>query len=167
MAYTAIDDPSESFHTQLYAGDGNDDRSITNGANAGDFSPDWLWIKNRSSTNGHALVDTTRGATKVIRSQATNAEETESNGIQAFETDGFEIGTSGLVNTSSNNYVAWQWKANGGTTSSNSDGTITSTVQANTTAGFSIITYTGNFTNNQTIGHGLNQAPEALFIKWC
>ena len=61
--------------------------------------------------------------------------------------------------------MAWNWKANGGTTSSNSDGTITSTVQANTTAGFSIITYTGNFTDNQTIGHGLSQAPEALIIK--
>ena len=77
MAYTTIDDGSEYFHTQLYAGDGNDDRSITNDANAGNFKPDWLWIKNRSSTNGHALVDTTRGATKVIRSQASNAEETE------------------------------------------------------------------------------------------
>ena len=130
MAYTTIDDSSAHFHTQLYAGDGNDDRSITNDANAGDFKPDWLWLKNRSSTNGHALVDTTRGATKVLRSNATNAEETESNGIQAFETDGFQIGTSGLVNTNGNNYVAWQWKANGGTTTTNNDGSTASTVQA-------------------------------------
>ena len=165
MAYTTIDDPSEYFHTQIYAGDGNDDRSITNDANAGNFKPDWLWIKNRSSTNGHALVDTTRGATKVIRSQASNAEETESNAIQAFETDGFQIGTSGLVNTSSNNYVAWQWVANGGTTSSNSDGNITSTVQANTTAGFSIVTFTGNGNNDATIGHGLGTTPAMIITK--
>ena len=165
MAYTTIDDGSEYFHTQLYAGDGNDDRSITNDANAGNFKPDWLWIKNRSSTNGHALVDTTRGATKVIRSQASNAEETESNAIQAFETDGFQIGTSGLVNTSSNNYVAWQWVANGGTTSSNSDGNITSTVQANTTAGFSIVTFTGNGNNDATIGHGLGTTPAMIITK--
>ena len=165
MAYTTIDDPTEYFHTQIYAGDGNDDRSITNDANAGNFKPDWLWIKNRSSTNGHALVDTTRGATKVIRSQASNAEETESNAIQAFETDGFQIGTSGLVNTSSNNYVAWQWVANGGTTSSNSDGNITSTVQANTTAGFSIVTFTGNGNNDATIGHGLGTTPAMIITK--
>ena len=165
MAYTTIDDGSEYFHTQLYAGDGNDDRSITNDANAGNFKPDWLWIKNRSSTNGHALVDTTRGATKVIRSNATNAEETEANAIQAFETDGFQIGTSGLVNTSSNNYVAWQWVANGGTTSSNSDGNITSTVQANTTAGFSIVTFTGNGNNDATIGHGLGTTPAMIITK--
>jgi len=165
MAYTTIDDPSEYFHTQLYTGDGNDDRSITNDANAGDFKPDWLWIKNRSSTNGHALVDSTRGATKVIRSQATNAEETESNGIQAFETDGFQIGTSGLVNTNGNNYVAWQWKANGGTTSSNSSGDITSTNQILTTSGFGILTYTGFGEAVKTLGHNLGSIPDMMIFK--
>ena len=164
MAYTTIDDPSAHFHTQLYAGDGNDDRSITNDANAGNFSPDWLWLKNRSGTNSSALVDTTRGATKVLRSNATNAEETEANGIQAFETDGFQIGSGGLVNTNGNDYVAWQWKANGGTTSSNSNGSITSTVQANTTAGFSIVTYAGS-NSASTVGHGLGAVPEVIFVK--
>ena len=166
MAYTTIDDPSEYFHTQLYAGDGNDDRSITNDANAGNFSPDWLWIKNRSGTNGHALVDTTRGATKVIRSQADNAEETESNGIQAFETDGFQIGTSGLVNTSSNNYVAWQWKANGGsrTTFTESGNNPGGGYQANTTAGFSIVDYTGTGSAG-TVQHGLGVTPKLIIIK--
>jgi len=165
MAYTTIDDPSEYFHTQLYAGDGNDDRSITNDANAGNFSPDWLWLKNRSGTNSNALVDTTRGATKVLRSNATNAEETEANGIQAFETDGFQIGSGGLVNTNGNDYVAWQWKANGGTTSSNSNGSITSTVQANTTAGFSIVTYVSNNTEGATFGHGLSSTPDLVIVK--
>ena len=165
MAYTTIDDPSEYFHTQLYAGDGNDDRSITNDANAGNFSPDWLWLKNRSGTNSHALVDTTRGATKVLRSNASNAEETEANGIQAFETDGFQIGSGGLVNTNGNDYVAWQWKANGGTTSTNNDGSIASTVQANTTAGFSILTYSANATAGATVGHGLGTTPAVVILK--
>ena len=159
-----IDDGSAYFHTQLYTGNGTDDRSITNDANAGDFSPDFLWVKNRTSANGHGLVDTTRGATKVLRSQATNAEETEDNAIQTFQTDGFQIGTSGLVNTSGNNYVAWQWKANAGSTSSNTDGTKTTTVQASTTSGFSIVTYNG-LTNGQTIGHGLGGTPEMIIFK--
>ena len=169
MAYTTIDDPSIYFHTQLYAGNGNDDRSITNDANAGNFKPDWLWLKNRSGTNSHALVDSTRGPTKVLRSNATNAEETEANGIQAFETDGFQIGSGGLVNTDGNNYVAWQWIANGGTTtindaSSTSVGTIDSVYQANTTAGFSIVTYTGT-TSAGTIAHGLGAVPKMIIIK--
>ena len=165
MAYTTIDDPSEYFHTQLYTGNGTDDRSITNDANAGDFSPDFLWLKNRTSGNGHALVDTTRGATKVIRSQVNNAEETEANGIQAFETDGFQIGTSGLVNTSSNNYVAWQWKCNGGTTSTNTDGSQNTTVQVNSTAGFSIVKRTGTGSAGATYGHGLGVEPEVIINK--
>ena len=160
MAYTTINDPTQYFNTVLYTGNGTDDRSITGVG----FQPDFLWVKNRSAANGHALVDTTRGATATLRSQATNAEETESNGIQAFESDGFQIGTSGLVNTSSNNYVAWNWLANGGTTSSNTDGSITSTVQANTTAGFSIVTYTGTGANG-TIGHGLGKTPEWIMTK--
>ena len=169
MAYTTIDDPSEYFITTLYAGNGNDDRSITNDANAGNFKPDWLWLKNRSGTNSHALVDSTRGPTKVLRSNATNAEETEANGIQAFETDGFQIGSGGLVNTDGNNYVAWQWKANGGTTTTNDAsstgvGTIDSVYQANTTAGFSIVTYTGTGSAG-TIAHGLGATPKLYIIK--
>jgi len=167
MAYTTIDDPSEYFITTLYAGNGNDDRSITNDANAGNFKPDWLWLKNRSGTNSHALVDSTRGSTKVLRSNATNAEETEANGIQAFETDGFQIGSGGLVNTDGNNYVAWQWKANGGTataTISESGNNPAATVQANTTAGFSIITYTGTGSEG-TIAHGLGATPKFIVAK--
>jgi len=160
MAYTTINDPTQYFNTVLYSGNGTDDRSITGVG----FQPDFLWVKNRSAANGHALVDTTRGATATLRSQASNAEETESNGIQAFESDGFQIGTSGLVNTSSNNYVSWNWLANGGTTSSNSDGSITSTVQANTTAGFSIVSWTGTGAD-ATVGHGLGVAPKVYMIK--
>jgi hypothetical protein len=163
MAYTTIDDPSAYFHTQLYTGNGAD-QSITNDANAGDFKPDWVWVKERSSTSGHGLFDSNRGIHKVIRSNSTEDEESQTNYLKSFDTDGFTMGNDGSVNQSSQTYVAWQWKANGGTTSSNSDGTITSTVQANTTAGFSIVTFTGTSTN-VTTGHGLNQAPEIFFAK--
>jgi hypothetical protein len=165
MAYTTIDDPSAHFITTLYTGDGNDDRSITNSANAGDFKPDWLWIKQREQTRGHALQDSNRGATKYLGSHTTSAENTNANGVQAFETNGFQLGTDTDINQNTGSYVAWQWKANGGTTSSNTDGSITSTVQANTTAGFSIVTYVSNNTEGATFGHGLSSAPEIVIIK--
>ena len=161
MAYTTIDKPDEHFNTILYTGDGSADNDITGVG----FAPDWVWAKNRGAADAHWVLDSTRGATKGLYTNGTAAENTQ-NHLISFDSDGFSVGNQANgLNTSSNNYVAWNWKANGGTTSSNSDGNITSTVQANTTAGFSIITYTGNFTDNQTIGHGLSQAPEALIIK--
>jgi hypothetical protein len=164
MAYTTIDDPSEYFHTQLYTGNGST-QSITNNANAGDFQPDWVWIKNRSASDQHNLYDSTRGATKRIESSNTGAESTKSNGLTSFDSDGFSVGSADQCNGNSENLVAWQWKANGGTTSSNSDGSITSTVQANTTAGFSIATWTASGTNNDTIGHGLGVTPNIWILK--
>ena len=164
MAYTTIDDPSEYFTTTLYTGNGSDDRSITNSANAGNFKPDWLWVKQRNTTRHHILNDSNRGATKNISSSLTNAESTGADGIQAFETNGFQVGTDTDVNQNSGTYVAWQWKANGGTTSTNNDGNQTTTVQANTTAGFSIVTYEGTDAVN-TYGHGLGAAPEFIVIK--
>tara|TARA_R100000697_G_scaffold3827_1_gene8469 strand:+ start:668 stop:1717 length:1050 start_codon:yes stop_codon:yes gene_type:complete len=165
MAYTTIDDPSEYFTITLYAGNGSDDRSITNSANAGNFKPDWVWGKNRSQAGRHTWSDSSRGATKNIFSERTDAESTEADVLQAFETNGFQVGTDTRLNSNGDNFVAWQWKANGGTTSSNSDGTITSTVQANTTAGFSIVTYTGNNTSNATVGHGLGATPDVIIVK--
>ena len=165
MAYTTIDDPSAHFTTTLYTGNGSDDRSITNSANAGNFKPDWLWIKERDQTRGHLLQDSTRGATKYLGSHTTSAENTNANGVQAFETNGFQLGTDTDVNLNTGTYVAWQWIANGGTTSSNSDGDITTTVQTNSTAGFSIITYTGNGNNLATIGHGLGATPDFAVVK--
>ena len=158
-----IDDGSAYFHTQLYTGNSTA-RSITNDANAGDFQPDMLWIKDRTSGNWHNISDTNRGATKVVYPNDTSAEVTNSAYVTSFDTDGFSIGTGNDVNATPNNFVAWQWKANAGSTSSNTDGSITSTVQANTTAGFSIITYTGNSTNS-TIGHGLGVAPSFYVTK--
>jgi len=167
MAYTTIDDPSKYFTITLYTGSSNTGHEVTNDANAGDFKPDWLWIKNRSGTHGtrsHELMDSSRGANKALESDDSEAEFTRS-GTNSFNTNGFTVGDDLGVNSSASPSVAWQWKANGGTTSSNTDGSITTTVQANTTAGFSIVTYTGNATDNATIGHGLGATPEWVIIK--
>ena len=158
-----IDDGSEYFHTQLYTGTGSTN-AVINNANAGNFQPDWLWIKKRNGAESHGLVDSTRGATKHLRSNTTGAELTRTTDVSSFNTNGFTVETDGQFNNSSDTYVAWQWKANGGTTSSDSNGSITSTVQANTTAGFSIVTYTGNGTDGATVGHGLT-SPDLILIK--
>ena len=164
MAYTTIDDPSEYFHTQLYTGDGSSSNAITNDANAGDFKPDWLWIKCRSEARDHQVTDSTRGGNIGLRPNANIGEF--SGASTQFDTDGFTLlDSSNTINGSSKTYVAWQWVANGGTTSSNSDGDITATVQTDSTAGFSIITYTGNGNNLDTIGHGLGATPDFAVVK--
>ena len=167
MAYTTIDDPSVYFQTALYASTGNGANiTVTNDGNS-DLQPDWLWIKVRDGTNNHDTFDSSRGITsKRLFPNLTNAEN--DSGIDSVSSDGFTTGTSiGNINNTSgaNTYVAWQWKANGGTTASNTDGSITSTVQANTTAGFSIVTYTGNGSSGATIGHGLGAVPSMFIIK--
>jgi hypothetical protein len=161
--YTTIDDPSEYFHTQLYVGNGST-QSITNDGNS-DLQPDLLWIKSRSDASFHAWTDSTRGTSKRIYSNSTAAEESHTDRVTAFNSDGFSLGGSSIVNTNNYNYVAWQWKANGGTTASNTDGTITSTVQADTDAGFSVVTFTGNGSNDATIGHGLGVTPAFIITK--
>ena len=170
MAYTDIDDPSAYFHTQLYTGDGNTNRDITNDANAGDFQPDFLWLKNRTdSSTQHMLFNSTVGMPNHLNSDLTDAEQTATNKATAFNADGFRVQDHSQVNGNSKNYVAWQWKANGGTTTTNdasatSVGTIDSVYQANTTAGFSIVTYTGT-TSAGTIAHGLGAVPKMIIIK--
>ena len=156
MAYTTVDDGSEYFTTTLYTGNGSS-IDVTNSANSGNFAPDWLWIKERSATSSHIIFDTNRpvsgGFAKHLHANENAAESGDSSELTAFGSNGFSYGSDGKGNQSSQTYVAWQWKANGGTTSSNSNGSITSTVQANTTAGFSIVTYTGTG-SNATVGHG-------------
>ena len=153
--------PNQHFDTLLWTGDGNDNRNIT-GLN---FQPDWLWIKERSSTSGHVLTDSVRGIPAVLESNITGAEDTSSDAadiVQSFNSDGFQVGTSGRVNQSGQTYVAWCWKA-GGAAVTNSDGSVDSQVSANPAAGFSIVTYSGS--GNRTIGHGLNRAPEMIIMK--
>ena len=164
MAYTTIDDPSAYFHTQLYTGDGSSNNAITNDANAGDFQPDFLWIKCRSEARDHQITDSTRGGNIGLRPNSTIAEF--SGASTQFDSDGFTLlDSSNTINgLSPRTYVAWQWKANAGSTSSNTDGTKTTTVQASTTSGFSIVTYNG-LTNGQTIGHGLGGTVEMIILK--
>ena len=133
------------------------------------FTPDFIWLKSRSGTVGdfsHTLMDSTRGASKSLSSNNNNAEVTNSNGLESFDTGGFTVGSAGGGwNYDGTNYVGWCLKANGGTTSSNTDGDITSTVQANTNAGFSIVTWTSTSDSSDTIGHGLNSKPDVVLYK--
>jgi hypothetical protein len=164
MAYTTIDDPSAHFQTALWSGN-DSTQSITNDGNS-DMQPDWVWIKRRDgSAINHQMYDSSRGVTKNLVPNVTQAEGTRSTGLTAFNSDGFSLGAGGAENASGNTFVGWQWKANGGTTSSNSDGDITSTVQANTTAGFSIVTYAGNGNDGDTVGHGLSGNWDLCILK--
>jgi hypothetical protein len=163
MAYTTIDDPSAHFQTALWTGTGSS-QNITNDGNS-DLKPDWVWIKERGQANNHKIYDSSRGTTKFLVSATTDAEGTDSNGLTAFLTDGFTLGGGGSHNANSNTYVGWQWKANGGTVANDTNGDITTSVQANQTAGFSIATYTGNGGSNQTLGHGLGAEPDFVIFK--
>ena len=168
MAYTAIDDPSAYFQIATWTGNSTDNRSITNDGNS-DLQPDWVWIKNRSSTQNHYTYDSTRGVNVQLLPHDTPAESTVADRLQAFESDGFQVGASSEVNYNTYTYVGWQWKANGGTTTTNdasatSVGSIDSVYQANTTAGFSIVTYTGTG-SAATVAHGLGVKPEWIVIK--
>jgi hypothetical protein len=162
MAYTTIDDPSEHFTTTLYTGNGST-QSITNSGNS-DLKPDFIWTKSRSDNGGHAVQNSNVGAGQQIYPYLSYQEETVS-GVSAFLTNGFSLGSNGTSNANNVTHVAWQWKANGGTTASNTDGTITSTVQANQDAGFSIVTYAGTGVYNKTVGHGLGVAPAVVILK--
>lgn len=124
-----------------------------------------VWTKNRDSTDSHQLYDSSRGKQKVILPNATTAESTVTDGLQKFLAGGQQIEDNVAINTSGESYVSWNWVANGSTTASNTDGSITSTVQANTTAGFSIIQHTGTGSAGATYGHGLSQAPTWVITK--
>jgi len=165
MAYTNIDDPSAYFQTLLWTGNSTDGRALTNDGNS-DLQPDLVWLKNRNAGYNHFLTDSSRGNTKVLFSDLTNAEGTYTNMVESFDTNGFTVGFDGgqVPNFNGNTFVGWQWKANAGSTSSNTDGSTTSTVQANQDAGFSIITWTGTGSAT-TLGHGLGVAPAMLIVK--
>ncbi len=162
MAYTTVNDSSANFQIALYTGNSGT-QSITNDGNA-NLKPDLTWIKQRDGTGWPSLFDSSRGVEKQINSNVDNSQYTGVTGVTSFNTDGFTLGSHSNENFNTKPYVCWQWKANGGTTASNSDGSITSTVQANTTAGFSIVTWTGT-TSNGTVGHGLGKAPDCIFFK--
>ena len=166
MAYSNIKDPSEHFNTVLYTGDGSADQSMTGVG----FKPDFLWIKRRNASERHVLTNVqmgvSSGAYKWLDSSDSEGAFSGGTGVESFDSDGFTIKTSDSTwNASGSTYVFWSWKANGGTTSSNSDGDITSTVQANTTSGISIMSYSGTTGDVHTIGHGLGVTPEVWIVK--
>ena len=164
MAYTTIDDPSAHYQTAIYTGSSSS-VTVTNDGNS-NLQPDFIWVKRRNGANDHDIFDTNRGVTKRMWTNQVSSENTGDGTGVTIHSDGFNTGTYwGDVNSNGNTFVAFQWKANGGTTSSNTAGTITSTVQTNSTADFSIITYTGNGTDGANIGHGLSGAWDCVWIK--
>jgi hypothetical protein len=158
-----IDKPSDYFNTKLYTGTGGSSNSVTGVG----FQPDWLWLKSRSNTYPHFIYDVVRTNRSALFSNNTNAEDTgASNQMTSFNSDGFTVvddGGSVGTNASGATFASWNWKANGAG-SANTDGSISSTVSANTTSGFSIVSYTGTG-SNATIGHGLGVAPAMVIIK--
>jgi hypothetical protein len=160
MAYTTINKSTDYFNTVLYTGNGS-----TQAVTGVGFQPDWVWLKDRTDGDNHQLYDAVRGVTKSLQSNNTNAEITFSDGLTAFGTDGFTLGSNDQHNGSSDNFASWNWKANG-QGSSNTDGSINTTyTSVNTTSGFSISQYTGNGSDGATVGHGLGVSPNVVFVK--
>ena len=159
MAYTTINKGSSYFNTKLYTGTG-----ASNSVTGVGFQPDWVWIKKRNGAVGHRLYDAVRGVQNTLFSQDTAAEATgQTTTLTAFNSDGFTVISESGVNASGDTYVAWNWLAANSTTS-NTSGTITSTVSANTTSGFSIVSYTGTGAT-ATVGHGLGSVPKMIIFK--
>jgi hypothetical protein len=161
MAYTGIDKSSDYFNTKLYTGNGS-----TQTISGVGHQPDMTWVKVRSEAGSHRLADAVRGYTKYIFPNGTDTEGTSSTNITSWNSDGFALG-NGSINENTRTYASWNWKANGAG-SSNTDGSITSTVSANTTSGFSIVKYPGNSGGSgysATIGHGLGVAPKMIIVK--
>jgi len=171
MAYTNIDDPSAYFQATTYTG-GGANTQVTNSGNS-DLKPDFLWIKNRTAGYGHFVVDSNRNISYAqnssnapyLEADSTAVENNNQNWMASVNTNGFTTGISEHINNNSGSaFVAWQWKANGGTTATNTDGAINSTVQVNADAGFSILTYTMG-SGNETVGHGLGVKPDIVITK--
>ena len=162
MAYTTVNNPELYFQSKIYTGNGSS-RSITFDGSE-NMQPDWVWIKERDDAINHYGYDSVRGVDKRLQQNITNAEDTtDTSWFRSFDTNGFTIGTEDNINDTGDNYVAWCWKA-GGSASSNSDGSTTSSVSANTTAGFSIVSWTGTGSAT-TVGHGLGAVPKWIIVK--
>jgi hypothetical protein len=161
---TASTTANKYFDATLYTGNSST-QTVTN---SGSMQPDWVWIKDRSAVSQHVLTDSVRGVDRQLFSSLTNAEQTSATAITSFNSNGFTTGANpsptGATNSSPDAFVAWQWRASNATAVTNTQGSITSTVSANTTAGFSIVTYTGTGAN-ATVGHGLGAVPSMYIVK--
>jgi len=152
----------DSFEVVTYTGNGST-QDIDTG-----FKPDFVWVKERTTSEGHRLYDSVRGATKHLNSENTGAEATNSAGLTSFDSNGFGIGSYAPVNTNNEDYVAWCWKAgdhDDNLPQINTEGTIDSTVSVNDAAGFSIVKYNKSSGSTATVGHGLSSAPELIIVK--
>ena len=172
MAYTTINDPSAHFQIATYTGNGSNGHAITFNGNS-NLQPDWLWGKERTTTGNHNLFDTSRGLNKRLTSDQTDAENTDATTVTAMNTDGFTLGSSANINENGVATVAWCWKANGGTTSTDTTGASSAagyntTIQVNQTAGFSIVQWNAAFDQGNgryNLGHGLGKIPDFIVIK--
>ena len=165
MAYTTIDDPTIFFNTVLYSGTGSN-QSVTGTG----FTADWIWLKERNGTDYHFVNDSVRGKGSNnhylnLHPNATSAESDQTTGVNAINSNGFDITYRGELNESGKNYVAWNWKAGTSFTndaSATGIGSIDSTGSVSTTAGFSIISFTGQ---TGTVAHGLGVKPSMIILK--
>ena len=158
-----IEDPSTVMDVALYTGNAPSTQTITGLG----FSPDMVWIKNRSVTGNHVINDIVRGAGQRLITNLTSSESTDTDRFSAFTSDGFTVGDSTDTNGSSNAIVAWAWDA-GTSNATNTSGSITSTVRANISAGFSVVTYNAGplpAATGATVGHGLGIAPQFIVVK--
>lgn len=155
----------EGFSATTYTGEasseGSGDQQYIGGVG---FQPDLVWLKRRNGTADHLIHDSVRGSTKFLRSSTTDEEGTQTQGVKEFNTDGFTVGDSNSWNGDDRTFVAWAWDM-GGTTDTNTDGDIDSTVRANTDYGQSIVKWESHSSGTPSIGHGLNQEPELLILK--
>jgi len=171
MAYTNIDNPDEHFQITLYTGDGSTSRDITN---TGDFDlkPDILWIKNRSAADSYIWANSTWrtdggdiSASLYFMTDSNSLRQYDTTTAKTFNTDGFIIGQNAAINTNAENYVAWQWKLQEGSLTTNTDGDENTSVQVNSDAKISSGTYVGTGTANTSFGHGLGVKPDFIFVR--
>ena len=160
MAYTTIDDPSAHFNTVLWSGN-----SSTQSITGVGFQPDFVWLKSRTNSASHRLNDSNRGVNKQLASDSTDDESSFTTMLTSFDSDGFTLGNNVGINGTGYTNVGWNWKANGGTTTTNTEGDTNVTLQANATAGFSIGTWDAGGSNAGAVGHGLGAAPEWIILK--
>ena len=169
MAYTDIDNPEEYFNTKLYTGNGTAIGSGGLAVTGVGFQPDWVWLKNRTTGDrSHQVYDVIRGVTKGLKTNSADEENTSSERLTAFGSDGFTVGNNADVNTSGNAHISFNWKAGTAFTndaSSTSIGDIDSSGSVNTDAGFSIIKATSDGAANKDIAHGLGAVPDLIISK--
>jgi len=165
MAYTTIDNPKLYFQTKLYTGTGSSNAITLDGSE--NMQPDWVWIKCRDDSHNHQVFDSVRGVHKRMRTDTSGAETESSESLKSFDSDGFTLGTQANVNASAdgdNSFASWNWKAGSGTSTNTSGNGPDTTINVNQTAGFSIVTWTGNG-DAHTFGHGLGANADVVIVK--